>query len=795
MGIYLGTFLIAFATLALEVTLSRILSLITWYHLAFFAISTAMLGMTAGAVTVYLKPKWYEREVLNRHIASSCVLFSLSVPFSLAVLCHTALPSELMISWNSLPRVVLVAFACSVPFYFSGIAVTAVLTKQTLPIGKVYASDLAGAAFGCLFVLAGLEILSAPRLILGCSLVGVLAAAAFYGRSCAGFEFRRVISSRVGILTGLVFLALFLAWDLRPVYVKGRQEDASKIMLEKWNSFSRVVVEKGRLKEPHFWGASRFAPMEPKLFQYPMVIDGVAGTTVTGYKTEKDIEHLGFDVTNIAYFLRPGGTACVVGLGGGRDVQSALLFGYERVVGIDVNPVFVKVLQNEFRDFAGIAGRPEVQLVADEARSYLSRTSEKFSLIQMSLIDTWAATGAGAFSLTENALYTVQGWRIFYQRLEEDGIFTVARYFNPLVVNETGRVLSLAVATLLDQGIRDYSRHIAMVTRNNISVLLLSKRPFQQADVNKLSAIIQKLDYRFLIRPGMPPEHPVFRALLSVRSAEELERIEEKSPFNFSAPTDESPYFFNMLRMGWILKPIFHPGVLQGNLLATTTLIELIAALLILCAATVVFPLLWGKRLVSSSAAGMRELWPGALYFSLIGAGFMLIEIGLVQTLSVFLGHPTYALGILLFTIILSAGLGSYLSEKLPLTKSPWRFVFPLATALVLLLLRALMLQVTVNMVASPIFLKILASIGMIFPLGILLGFFFPVGMRLAASVAQGQTPWYWALNGIFGVLCSAMAVFFSIFFGISTNFYLSAILYLATPLCLWRIAGRIRNP
>ncbi|MDD5218829.1 MAG: hypothetical protein PHS88_12130, partial [Candidatus Omnitrophica bacterium] len=253
--------------------------------------------------------------------------------------------------------------------------------------------------------------------------------------------------------------------------------------------------------------------------------------------------------------------------------------------------------------------------------------------------------------------------------------------------------------------------------------------------------------------------------------------------------TDDRPFFFNMLSLGGIFLPILNPGVMRGNYVATCTLIELIVILLVLVLVTIVLPLKisdWQRKKAGGRVCVFR---PGAFYFSLIGAGFMFVEIGLMQNLSVFLGHPFYALGIVLFTIIASTGCGSALSERLPLEKRPWIFVYPVLTVCAIFLVRLAYLQIGGAMVAATMFWKIIASIMMIAPLGILMGLFFPTGMTLVRKVADSDTPWFWALNGIFGVLCSALAVFFSIYFGISTNYYLGGICYALTLLCLARIS------
>ncbi|UCG53241.1 MAG: hypothetical protein JSW58_06720 [Candidatus Latescibacterota bacterium] len=768
--------------MTLEVTLVRLLSVVTWYHLAFFAISTAILGMTAGATRVYLRPQTFQGERLSAEVAKACVIFSFVIPISLLALCMV--PIELFGSMMSIVALFIATLACALPYFFSGTVITAVLTKYQMPIGKLYGSDLLGGSLGCLFVLGGLEILDAPSLILLCGAGGMLSAMCFswHGRNSRAVRFQSaffaffVIAAIVNSLSSL---------GIRPLYVKGHFEPPSVIHLEDWNSFSRVVVYYGRKGDPQYWGPSPNAP--PKtVFQFPMTIDGEAGTTMGRFTEPGDIDHLKFDVTNVGYYLRPEGGACVIGVGAGRDVQSALLFGHEKVVGIEVNPIFIDLIEGEFRDFVGIADREEVSLVVDEARSYLSHTDDTYSIIQMSLIDTWAATGAGAFSLSENGLYTVEAWEMIFSRLAPDGIFTVSRWHDPENIGETGRLLSLAVASLLRLGVTNPSEHIALITTFRISTLLVSPKPLEETDLGRLDEVCGDLRYRLVHRPGSLPEQPALRDIVAARSEIELAAAASGKKFNYSPPTDESPYFFNMLTLS-NLRHAFGPqrGVLRGNIIATLSLFALLISLAIFTVLTIVVPLALRRRFGVDTDVRATTLWSGALYFALIGAGFMFVEIALIQRLTIFLGHPVYALGILLFTLIASTGIGSLLSERLSLTRLPGLIIYPLLTAVCIVGLRFLLSVVISNMITSAIMTKILLSVVLIFPMGILMGLFFPTGMRLAKSVCAGETPWYWALNGILGVLCSALAVLFSIFIGISLNFYVAAVCYATVLLAL----------
>ena len=783
MEIYVGTFLLAFVMLALEITLTRILSVVTWYHLAFFAVSTAMLGMTAGATIVYLYPKRFCSERLQENLGRACLRFSMAVPLALILLC--LIPVILCKSIMSLIGMLGLAAACALPFYYAGIAVTLVLTKCKLPIGRVYAADLIGASMGCFLVLGGLEVLDAPSLILLCGSIGASAGFVFVWRRPE--KTLRTTNLVVFAVLGLAAVVNSRSAALvRPLIVKGRIESATAYEIEQWNSFSRIAVYPVSKGPPSLWGPSPITPAE-EVTQRPMNIDGEAGTVMHQFRTAADIEHLRYDVTNVAHYLRPNGSACVIGVGGGRDIQSALLFGHTQVLGIELNPIFIHLLQHQFRQFANVADQPGVTLVVDEARSYLSRNDARFSFLQMSLIDTWAATGAGAMTLSENALYTVEAWKLFIDRLSDDGVFTVSRWYSQEDLGETGRLVSLAVTALLQRGVSRPADHLALVTVGRVATLILSRQPFSREDNDTLVKTCQRLQFSLAASPLKIADHPVLRSILASRSLEELQENIQSSPLRLDAPTDDDPYFFNLLRFRDIPHCLSFrtKGVMSGNLHATATLTGLILALMVMTVATILVPLILRGRIAGADARQPPILWAGAVYFSLIGCGFMLLEIAMIQRLSVFLGHPVYALGVLLFAFILSTGVGSFFSERLPLTRLPWVLLYPAVACAAILGTRIALGILTVHMVPAPMATKIVASIAAIFPVGIVLGFFFPAGMRLVRSIHPQETPWYWALNGIFGVLSSAFAVFISIFLGISVNFYLAAICYALVLICV----------
>lgn len=803
-SLYAGTFLIAFTTLAVEITFSRLLSVIAYYHMAFFAVSTAMLGMTAGALTLYFKPDWVTPLNFRNNLGKMGLVYALSIPVSVLMIC--LLPFSGDLSLMKCLALFATTIACSLPFYFSGILITGLLTKTGLPVNKVYSSDLVGAAFGCLFVIGGLDLFDAPALIIFTGAIAVVAAALLGGRLF--FKGHRIkILSLFVLLLCCSSINFFTHNGIRPITVRGKIEETNNYVYEKWNSYSKVAVFPESYGQPQLNGSSPVAPVDAVdqwVHQYKMTIDGDAATIVRRFSSLKDIGHLKYDIVNTAWYLRPGGRACVIGVGGGKDIQAAILFGSKKITGVDVNPIFIKLLQSKFRSFAGIADHEGVRLVNDEARSYLSGIRDSFDLVQMSLVDTWASTGAGAFSLSENSLYTVEAWQVFISRLSDHGLFTVSRWYNPANLGETGRIVSLACSSLFRAGIANPREHLALISVNNIATLILSRQPFSPGEIATLRSVADSLKYQTSILPDVLPENQLLRQMLSASSTDALEQVTKHQSLNFEAPTDENPYFFNMLKINHIGSANqFKEGVVKGNLSATITLLALMICLSTLTLLTIALPLLTRGRETVHSPGSARALFrAGALYFSLIGAGFMLVEIGLIQKLSVFLGHPVYALGILLFTMILSSGIGSFFSTRI--------VAYPLVAAIGILLVKFAVDRLLSGMINAPLFYKIIASIVLVFPLGFVLGLFFPTGMQLvkrergAADIApageqlgergepgesgrlsKDTTVWFWALNGIFGVLCSSLAVFISIFAGIAFNFYLAAICYGALVLIL----------
>ena len=276
-------------------------------------------------------------------------------------------------------------------------------------------------------------------------------------------------------LTGRSHLGVFWA--------KGAEQAGT--LFERWNTYSRVRVRELAEKVPIGWGLARTP--EVRVDQHYIDIDADAGTVITRYRWRhrQSSAYLKDDVINAAYLVQPVADVAVVGVGGGRDILSGLVFGAKPIRGIEINPAIFEVLTEKFADFAGhLERQPGVSLVNAEARSYINHSSERYDLVQISLIDTWAATAAGGLTLTENRLYTVEAWDDFYRALKPGGLLSVSRWYDAdKHRGEFYRLVAIAASALQHKGVSaaELRHHVVALNVGNIVTVITRPDAFSDA--------------------------------------------------------------------------------------------------------------------------------------------------------------------------------------------------------------------------------------------------------------------------------------------------------------------------
>ncbi|MEN6606878.1 MAG: hypothetical protein ABFD60_06515 [Bryobacteraceae bacterium] len=769
--LYIGVVLTTLATLLLELSLTRIFSVVFHYHFAFLAISIALFGLGAGGVFSYAVSAWcgnlYTK--LGTIAAANSLLVVISLVLSLSI-------RQDLGFW----ALAAVYFPSTLPFFLAGTVISLVIAETMERVDRVYFYDLMGAGVGCLLLIPLLNGFGGPNTVIATAAIYAASAAIWY--SLAGTVRGRAVSVALslGLLLLLGYNARFRVIDVK--YAKGKELRNEQFV--KWNSFSRIAVapEKGT-------GAPS------------IIIDADAATAIAGYNFDKLTDAERKDLLGqgpgIPYALRPGAKTLIIGPGGGYDVARALASGSQDVTGVEINPIIARtVMRERFPQYSwNLYARPEVHIEVEDGRSFLRRSNERYKVIQATLVDTWASTAAGAYALSENNLYTSDAFYDYLTHLTGDGMVAFTRWgLEP--PRESLRLISLARAALNRLGEHETWRHVIVLREGSIAesggwgaldTVLLSRKPFQESDFSRLQEVLAGTRIRIIYAPNQPSTNE-FAQFLHARDPEAFQR---SYSYDISPVNDNRPFFFYTVQprdvmkfLGYFLRgasPETSRADFQINM-AVPVMFGLLAVSLVATGVMLALPpLVLGARLPKE-----RSTLAFLLYFMCIGAGYILIEVALIQRFVLFLGHPTYALTVIIFSMLIASGCGSYWSRRF-VGLSPSRLGGTLVlVAVAVAILAATSSAVTETGVGWPLWLKFLTTVLLLAPPAFLMGMPFPTGLSMLELLHKPSVRWAWALNAAASVLGSVSAIFLAIYFGLRETLLLGGALYLAALVILW---------
>jgi len=819
----IGVFLFSAAFLLLELSLSRIFSVISFYHYSYMAISLALFGMAFGGVLVYLKPSMFPAGRTDEQLATLSIIYAVYSVVAMHLVSFINFDPFQPLTKTFLLLLVLILL-CTVPFIIAGVILSRVFCRYRRKIGTMYAANLIGSGVGCLLVIPSMNLFGGPTSVIFAAFLSACAAVTFQPP-------RVKVRSRGFALVALILLALAVinpsTGYIKLRYSKGQNLENAEILLSRWNSFSRILVIKDypaflaketgatNLLDPkeafrfYNWSlSSKYdGPIVPGL---SLLIDDLAGSPLINFDGDLEkINFLRYDITSLGYHVKEGDEpdVLIIGPGGGRDVLTALNFGCRSITGVELNPLIIDVAQNEFGDFTGRPySHPKVELHIDEGRNFISRSKEKYDIIQIPLVDTWAATTSGAFSLSENNLYTVEAFSEYFDHLTPGGMLAVSRYiFDP--PKQSLRVLSLFRAYCESAGIEYPERKCAVVGFDeyafyNVGTIIMKLDDLSVTEMNKLQDVSDEMGYKVLWMPDGGVYDNKFADLIHT---DDFAGFIGDYEFDISPATDNKPFFFHLVHPWEFMKALgISDAVGQPyNYMAIFTLMLLLIVLVVLTVLCIVFPLFLNLRR-RGMKLGMRR-GRHLLYFALIGAAFMLFEIAMIQKFILFLGSPIYSLAVVLFSLLVFTGIGAWLSDRIgkrgkvtdkledPLvgaTQSdgaiqpkPWKYI--IAISILILIFAFLLTPMFKAMIGLSIFWRCLTAIVLLAPMGLLLGFPFPSGIRMLSENYDGESdgaaliPYAYGLNGALSVLGSVAALILALCFGFQFNIYLGIILYL----------------
>jgi hypothetical protein len=763
----------SFASLLLELSLTRLFSVILFYHFAFLAISIALLGLGAGGVFAYLRKTWLARwstRALGARIgllnaAAIVVVLEADLHFSVA----------LNITAANLLRLTAIYIVSAVPFFLTGLFLSVAFARRAGSIAHLYAGDLAGASLACLAVVPLLNHVGGPSTILMAA--AAMAASAVIWADCKP---ARAMGISLAIVLATLGVLNSSGRMIDIIYAKGMRRDASWVLFSRWNAISRVEVDDQ--------GGAKV-----------IVIDADAST----YIMNDDPQHVRPDIQqrlrssapSIANVLRPRGSYAIIGPGGGVDVLRALAAGSPSVTGIEINPIIVNnIMDGRFAEYSyHLYQRPDVHMHVSDGRSWIRSSRDRYDVLQMTLVDTWASTAAGAFALTENNLYTTEAFQEYFDHLKPNGFLAITRweFQHP---REALRVVSVAMEALRRSGVAgSLEDHFIVVSEGPLDVdgrpvtVLASKSGFYPQEEQAIAAHLARYPgLTLLYSPSLAnggtvaPGGQPFIDLIRSGDPWQFARAYQ---YDVSPVTDNSPFFFFNLKPAQIWSTRSVHGIDWKVNVGVVILGAVLAISILAVLAFLVLPLAFHEK--------ARSLGPAPLlYFIAIGLGYILVEIAFIQRFVLFLGHPVYALTVVVFLMLLSSGVGSFVSRRLlPENQNATPSVLPRLRLLLLAVAAALALYLWAlpslldSAVGLPFDIKLALSGAFLIPLGFLMGMPFPTGLRALAAASRhdgdNSVEWAWAMNAAASVLGSVAAMVIAIQFGLTIVLVCGSLAYL----------------
>jgi hypothetical protein len=803
-ALYAGIFLVSAAALTLELTLTRAFAVAQWYHFAFVSVSVALLGFGASGTWLALRPeaspggpgRWADERhrAAPRRLTTFAFLFSLST--LLAYLAINRIPFDsYRVAWERRQLLYLALYysALIVPFFFAGGCVGLPLAAWPERAHAVYAANLAGSAVGSLLMLVLLPGLGATGAVLCASAAGLLAAALLGRASRAPRLWIAIcLASSVFVLTLVVHPPGWAALQVSPY--KGLSAallyPQANPRFSRWNAFSRVdVVESIGIHAAPGLSLS-FAGEFHR--QWGLFVDGGNLSPLICGPTPEGQPFLEYLPAAVPFQLWPGERVLILEPQAGLDILVALHGGASAVTAIESNPLVVRaaLAQSDSCGASPYADR-RVTVVSEDARSYLSRSRERFDMVLLSLSDTYMPVISGAYSLSENFEYTAEAFEAYLQHLQYDGLLVVTRWVQSPPSEEL-RACALVAEALERKGVTGASACVLAFRSWSTLTILARTSPFRSEEVAAWKALCAERGFDLVHYVGMTADEANrynvlsnaahFNAFELVLSKQERQNFLQQYAYDVSPPSDDQPFFFHYFRWSQT------EGILQmlgktwqpfggGGFLVVLVLLALV---LVLSAVLILLPL----AVTGRPAAPRGGLF--LLYFGCLGLGYLWVEMPLLQKFILFLGQPAYSFAVVLFSLLLFSGVGSQFSARLPTRPAL------MALAGMVLIYPAILARGFVLCLGWGLLPRLLVAVLSLAPLGFLLGMPLPAGVRLLRERAPQLIPWAWAVNGCASVTGSILAVLGAVTFGFTRVLVAGAFAYGAGWIIMMRLTSSL---
>jgi spermidine synthase len=800
---------ISFAVLAYEVLLMRLLTIIQWHHFAYMIISVALLGLGAGGTAVTV----WRRTLLDRfHLVFqvAAALFAVSVVVAFLLVQQVPLnPLEILWDrrqWGYLGVTYLLLF---LPFFCAAGCIVLAFARFPERIPRLYRFDLLGAAAGSLGIIGLLSLCNPLTCLRILSIPGMIAAALISLDSQSPGRGLRA----VGWLAAAVILPL--AWPV----------DAMKLRLSEYKGLSaalrvpgaQVVAERS---SPLGWLTVVASPQVP--FRYvpglsltcdsgeppPQLAvftdgDGLSPITQCHPESLQSLSYLDCTTSALPYHLLEHPRVLVIGAGGGADVLLGCYQGAATIDAVELDPNMIGLVQRDFAGFSGhLFDRDPVRIHAAEGRAFVTQTPKRYDLIQVSLLDSFATAAAGSLGLSENYLYTVEAFQQYLRCLDKGGYLAVTRWIK-VPPRDSLKFFATALEALRNSGFAHPEEHLALIHSWRTSTLLMKRSVLTLDDVTTIRSFCEARAFDTDYFPGIRVEQTNRFNLLErsyfyegamALAGNARQDFLRRYKFAIDPATDDRPFFFQFFKwesLRELLSLEEHGGVplLEWSypILILTLGQALMASVVLILA-----PLGLRRRLRRSKQHHCRLVG----YFGALGLAFLFVEMAFIQRFILFLGHPLYAVAVVLTAFLLFAGLGSRCSEILVDCLHSMRPLYGRKQGIVLACGGIVILAATYVVLLPSILaaclgmsapVKIVIALFLIAPLAFCMGMPFPLGLAQVGEAVPDLLPWAWGINGCASVLSSILATILAMHYGFRMVVAAAVLLYVVAAGVAWR--------
>jgi hypothetical protein len=797
----IGLLLVSLSVLMLEFTLIRVLSISLWYHFAFMIISIALLGLGISGVTILISNKINKAEI-NAFLNITSVLYAISIIVSFIAINKIPFdPFSLFIDSNQFAYLPIYYVLITLPFFLAGLIIGQLFTRFKTSINRLYFYDLIGAGLGCFVFILVLPKFGGSGGIVAASIIACFATFMF------NMEKNRMrTASFFGALVLLLLNGIFLSdpegylpisISTNKVYGNYIKENPELRLQTRWNSFSKVDIMKDDGENVDDYPV------------YTAIID--AGNSTTNIPKVPNVLDSGarppFDASMLSMVLKREDTAkvFVLGSGGGGEILTALTNNAKSVTAVEINGILNDLVEKDLANYwtGGIANDKRVKIFTDDARGWLRGKRIKYDVIISAHTISASATNSGAMSLVENYILTEEALREYLQHLDINGVLYITRP-EPQMPR---LVTSIKIAQQLNGG-SDTKNQFYVFKRppseyekdvSYLSGVLFKKAGFDEFDIQKLKTMSSLLNLETIYDP-VSKQDGIFKDL--VESDNIKETVKKYPHMKLLPATDDNPYFehntdFTDIGFGNI-KESFSQGdramlSLVQKPVAESTLIVLMLQTILISALLILLPIYMKFR--KDKEARKVKKGKYITYFALLGLGYIIIEICLIQRFTLFLGQPVYTMLTVISTMLIFSGIGSMFSEKIiSVFKNKAIPVF--AVIAVLTLVIGLISPAIFSWLSRmDILWRVIISIGLIAPLAFFMGIPFPYGMSRISNNAKYLVAYGWGVNGFFSVMGSVLVVMLSMSFGFNLVFIISAALYIAALLVVMKFDEQAKQP